>query len=464
MDRGKGIRYETSLDTRTINARNVSSGNVAARKAASRNIGQLECISTSVEDEFYRLLHFRENERLTTLKAKTDFLSGRESCGSLVSPTFFSNTLIRASWNDQPFSEEPIFKRLFENTLTAEYLECNGAIVVCNRRFGELFQRSTNNIIGKEAASLLGIDSASLVFKCNEYGDEKESEQAEFVVKVNANNDNVRWLSCSITRFVWDRLRLEFGSVIDISDKVADARALTAAKAKIQNLSLQLINAQEIERKRVALELHDGISQSLSAIKLNIEQYIAVVSKPKSCEVEVEDNSAWLGSKLVHNIQNTIEEIRRISVDLSPSMLDDLGLVLTIQWFCREFQSAYRHITIKKHIAISEEKIPTALKIVIYRILQESLNNASKHSNAEQVYIEIAAVPKGIRFCVWDNGEGFKEKCNTVPNPKIGGMGLKSMQERAQSTGALFKVRSISGQGVGVHVLWPNLQVEKLRR
>ena len=488
MDRGKGIDTRNSSEllganTRNVNSRKMPAVNLTSTKgvsgnAVSANIDRLDHISKSLQNEFYRLLNCDAKVRASPVDFHADLLGIRESSGSLNASNSYTslsqNVLNGAHGYAKAFSEEalhsaffyeePVFKRLFENNLAAEYLECNGAIVMCNRRFGDLLGTTENKITGKPAIHLLGLDDSTLNYSRPENRSSRDSEQAEFVLKLDTGHGDFRWLNCSITRFAWDTFRMAFGSIIDISEQVHHSQSLKAANEKIRKLSLQLIGAQEVERKRVALELHDGISQSLSAIKLNIEQYIAVMNKPQSAESGVSDETTGMGNRLVRNMQSTIEEIRRIAVDLSPSMLDDLGVVQTIQWFCREFQCVHRRIKINKNVTIDEENVPDPLKIVIYRIVQESLNNASKHSNATQVNVEISVVTKGLRLCVRDNGDGFKEKIRKPANPHKGGMGLRSMQERAQSTGALFKVRSVSGEGVSVHVLWPHLQVERLRR
>ena len=88
-------------------------------------------------------------------------------------------------------------------------------------------------------------------------------------------------------------------------------------------------------------------------------------------------------------IKNTIDEVRRMSRDLRPSMLDDLGILTTITWFCRNFGKVYPEISVKKRIGLKETEVPERFKIVIFRILQEALNNVAKHSLAGQVEIRL---------------------------------------------------------------------------
>jgi signal transduction histidine kinase len=244
------------------------------------------------------------------------------------------------------------------------------------------------------------------------------------------------------------------GSVQEVSHEIKLRNRLNLARSQIKYLSNQLSSAQEDVRKRIALELHDGISQNLSAIKLKIEQYLFAMTKGKT-------NEYSLGQSVVLNIQNTIEEIRRISMDLHPSILDDLGLLQTIDWLCKEFRATHSRMDIRKKFSIREENVPEALKITIFRIIQESLNNVLKHANATETSVEIDNPCNGIRLCVADNGVGFTSGCNSNSAFNTG-LGLKSMQERAKSTGGVFEIDSAVGEGAKVRVFWSRQKVDEL--
>ena len=105
--------------------------------------------------------------------------------------------------------------------------------------------------------------------------------------------------------------------------------------------------------------------------------------------------------------QKTIEEVRRIVKYLRPSILDDLGILATTKWFCREFQNVYPEIRIEMTIDIEESDIPLYLKTTIYRIMQEALNNVAKHSKANVVDLQLQKTDTGIHLTIQDNGQGF---------------------------------------------------------
>ncbi len=191
------------------------------------------------------------------------------------------------------------------------------------------------------------------------------------------------------------------------------------------------MQTQENERKRIAHELHDGIGQFLSAIKYRIEHLILTHSAEG--RVPLGETSSLM--KIIPIIQGAIEEIRRICMDLRPSTLDDLGILATISWFCREFQNTYPGILIKQEIQVEEGQIPLLLKTVIFRIIQESLNNIAKHSQAGKINLNLAQKDHRLHLNIRDNGLGFTLK-NAFPlDGSTRGMGLTSMKERAKFSG-----------------------------
>jgi signal transduction histidine kinase len=153
-------------------------------------------------------------------------------------------------------------------------------------------------------------------------------------------------------------------------------------------------------------------------------------------------------------VQDAVEEVRRISMNLRPSILDDLGILATISWFCREAEETYSGIRIEKRINIDENDIPDSLRIVIYRLLQEALNNMAKHSQANLVHLALERIDENIELTVMDNGAGFDiEEVLSEERPKRG-LGLASMKERAELSGGSFLVESQKGVGTTVKASW----------
>jgi signal transduction histidine kinase len=140
--------------------------------------------------------------------------------------------------------------------------------------------------------------------------------------------------------------------------------------------------------------------------------------------------------------------------DLRPSILDDLGILATIGWFCREFNNVYTGIRIETTIDIEEDEVPRHLKTIIYRILQEALNNVAKHSRANFVHLRLRKNETRMELIIHDNGRGFNLDQAMALKTSRRGFGLASMRERAELSGAAFEINSLIGRGTTVRVVW----------
>jgi signal transduction histidine kinase len=225
-------------------------------------------------------------------------------------------------------------------------------------------------------------------------------------------------------------------------------RALNASTARLRFLSTQLIQAGEKERQRISRELHDEVGQGLTAIKFSVENAQDLIEKGNSS-----DSLASL-NRVVHLIQDTLSEARKISVSLRPASIDQLGIIATISWFCREYQKTYAGIAIEQQINIREESVPNHLKIVIYRVLQESLTNIAKHSNANHITISLAQHNSRINLSVEDNGRGFDVPGMSVDPTIQNGFGLISMRERVELSGGGLEIYSGEGEGTTISATW----------
>ncbi len=231
--------------------------------------------------------------------------------------------------------------------------------------------------------------------------------------------------------------------------KDAEQSLLESEHAK-RMLAAQVMSAQEKERKRIASELHDGIGQTLSAIKFYVENAIRNLN-----ERTIEDSTQMFGN-VIPKLQDAIEEVRRISMDLRPSLLDDIGTLATLTWFCRQFQHVYESMRIELRLDVKESDIAPPLKVAIFRIVQEAMNNCAKYSKANCIHVSLSNTSKEIELAVEDDGQGFDyaEVCTRIKSMG-GGMGLVSMRERAEFSGGMFSIESAAGKGTSMRVVWP---------
>ena len=233
-------------------------------------------------------------------------------------------------------------------------------------------------------------------------------------------------------------------------ERLEAQEALMESQRQLKYLSSQLLASEETERKRIAMELHDGLGQSLTAIKFRVESFLGAIRERGS---QTGAQTEPLES-VVPMIQECVREIHRIQANLRPSTIDDLGILATISWMCREFQSTYSAIRIERQINIEEKDVPDSLKMVIYRIIQEALNNIVRHSHAEGVCLSLRKTPSTIQLCIRDNGCGFDMKAAYSLKRLKGGIGLTSMRERTETSGGSFRIETDCGRGTAILAEW----------
>ncbi|MBI5606447.1 MAG: HAMP domain-containing protein [Deltaproteobacteria bacterium] len=215
---------------------------------------------------------------------------------------------------------------------------------------------------------------------------------------------------------------------------------LRESESQVRFFASQYLKAQEEERRRIAGELHDSIAASLSGLKYRIEKIAEEMKQGVGDPDSLQD--------IAPKIMEINSEVRRIMADLRPAILDDLGIVPAMNWFCREYQKTYSHISLENQIGIAEEEVPESLKTPIFRISQEAMNNIAKYSKASLVNLSLLKEDDKINLTIQDNGQGFDLK--TVRK----GMGLSTMRERAQLSGGSFGLESAVGQGTVVRAVW----------
>ncbi len=229
-------------------------------------------------------------------------------------------------------------------------------------------------------------------------------------------------------------------------------RDITHAKKvekEIRSIPARLIAAQEEERKRIGGELHDSIGQILAALKYQIEALTIMMGKHA-----YSSEMLRVLEQIIPTLQFSIEETRNIYMGLKPTILYELGVVAALQWFCRDFSRLYPGHHVELQVDVKEEDIPQALKIVIFRITQEALNNVAKHSKAEWVDVILTKRKDKIDLTVADDGRGFDLPA-VLSEPFGRSMGLTGMRERTEIMAGTLLIQSQPGKGTQLHASWP---------
>jgi signal transduction histidine kinase len=238
----------------------------------------------------------------------------------------------------------------------------------------------------------------------------------------------------------------------EISRREQAETALRASRNELQALSEQLIGAQEGERKRIAVELHDSVGQSLSAVKYTLERGVLMLRGPRR------GDAAAVFELAVGRIQEAAESIRAISTNLRPRVLDELGAASAVQWFCRDFAQTYPALEIVTEVKVDDGHVPDRLATVVYRALQELLNNVAKHAKARRVLVGLSLEDNVLMLQVRDNGVGLD---SASAESRRHGSGLRNLRERAQMTGGEFSVTRAPGRGTLAQLNWRLDKAEK---
>ncbi len=343
---------------------------------------------------------------------------------------------------------EQKYSTMVEDALIGVYVIKDGIIEFANDKLADIYGYEKNELIGMQSLDLLHPEDRALTKEMRTKRLTGENVPSEYEIRGLKKNGETIWVMRSFSLINYQDGLAISGIVSDVTKRRKAEEALRESGKELRILSNQLLSAEEKERKRIARELHDGIGQALSAIKFSVENSLR--------QLRNEDDHRELKSleAVIPLTQKTIEEVRRIVKDLRPSILDDLGILATINWFCREFQNVYTDIRIKTKIDMQEGDIPSPLKTVIYRILQEALNNVAKHSRANLVQLKLEISGNRINLKIQDNGLGFDLAKTISLKPSQRGFGLASMRERAELSEASFDIVSSASRGTVIRVVW----------
>jgi len=344
---------------------------------------------------------------------------------------------------------EKKYSSLIEASLIGVYISLKGKLELANEQFAEIYGYSRDELIGMNTSQLVHPDDRPLVDKIRTMRLRGEGAPTEYEIRGLKKDGETIWVIKRNTLISYMGKPATLGNVADITERKKMEETLRKSENELRILSTQLLYAEEKERKRIAHELHDGIGQALTAIKFSVENNLRNLSDR---QVDFDDKSLRATVPL---IQKTIEETRKIIMDLRPSTLDDLGIIATISWFCREYESIYTAIHVDKEIAIDENEIPAPLKTVIYRILQEGFNNAAKHSKTDHISLGLKKIRNEIVLSIKDRGVGFEVDKVLCQQTAKRGVGLASMRERALLSGGYFSIESALGNGTTIHASWP---------
>jgi signal transduction histidine kinase len=233
----------------------------------------------------------------------------------------------------------------------------------------------------------------------------------------------------------------------EIARRETAEQALRRSRNELVTLSRQLITAQEMERKRIARELHDSVGQQLSAIKYGLERCAELLQQGR------QQDSQPILQRAVPSLQEAMEEIRSIAMNLRPAVLDDLGAASAVSWFCREFAQSYPSLTLREAVAVVDADVPERLSTAVFRSLQELLNNVAKHAQAHHVVVSLSRTAQQLVLEVTDDGVGLEASASSAS--MRAGRGVRNLTERAEMTGGQMRLMpGTDGVGTQARIEW----------
>lgn len=224
-------------------------------------------------------------------------------------------------------------------------------------------------------------------------------------------------------------------------------REMESRSRRLEALSARVAGAQEQERERLSRELHDGLGQALTAVKLDVAAAARDLSRNQSSAKAHLESARAL-------IDEGMDEVQRIVLDLRPPALDSLGLAAALNACARDIAGA-SGLEVTVEAARFDCRLAAEVETALYRIGQEALTNAVKHAKAQGVEVTLAEEGQQVHMTVADDGVGFDPAETTRGDRSVDGVGLLSMERRAAEVGGTFRIDSTPGEGTRVHVRVP---------
>jgi PAS domain S-box-containing protein len=345
---------------------------------------------------------------------------------------------------------EARYATLSSITQTGIYVVIERKIVFCNERFAAIFGRTVDELVGMPIDDVVNVSN---LLDTTGGGASRGIMCGPTLVRARDRAGREIWLSQSAAPIIYKGRAALLGNVIDNTDLIRVQHSLEESKHRLESLYREYLDVQEKERQRIAYDLHDGIGQTLSGIKLALENVIEDVER------KMDGQPHQQLRKILKNLQVGIDEVRRTAMNLRPATLDHFGIIATIEWFCREFDKEARNIHLDKEIEVEEHQIPEEIKVSIFRIIQEAFNNIVKHARARNISLHLYEMDQNLVLLICDDGVGME-----INRPKgfVGGLGLLSMRERAEFSQGRFQIDSAPERGTRIKVQWPLASAARL--
>lgn len=330
------------------------------------------------------------------------------------------------------------------------------AVITINRQGHiESFNRAATSIFGYPASEVIGRNVSMLMADHDKRHHDAymqhhhDTGETKVIGKVRdmqaARKDGqVFPISLAVSRITHLGQITYIGLIQDITERTRAAEALEEKSRQLRSLSRRVLEAQELERRRVAHELHDELGQSLTAIKINLQ-----------ARERFKDRSPTeLNAENLRIVEDALQHVRRLAVALRPSVLDDLGLIPALRGIAEQ-TAARSGFEVHFQPAIPDQRLPPDVETACFRVVQEALTNITRHANAKRVDIDLFHDGEALVLGIHDDGCGFEVAAVRERASAGDSIGLLGMKERATLLGGQLAIESIPGLGSTVRMRCP---------
>jgi len=333
---------------------------------------------------------------------------------------------------------EERYRELFENSKDALYVhDMSGCYTSVNRAAERLSGYTREELIGRHFSTFLNPEYESHVRAHLRRTSDEQSEttyETEIVTKHGGH----------VPVEISSRLIFADGIPVGVQGCMHDVSERKRVQAAARTYSRRLIEAQEGERRRISRELHDQVGQILTAVKMNLHVLRQKCSAPEILS-SIEDN--------MKVIDEAVDQVRDLSVDLRPLLLDDFGLAIAVRWYLdRQAKSCGVPADFTTHSLGEDDRFSSELETACFRIVQEAVTNAARHAQASHISVVLERVGQDLVLLISDDGAGFDM---TALRTSAATLGLRSMEERVQAVGGSITIESTLDLGTAICARFP---------
>ncbi len=426
----------------------VSSGDLSARVSGLSRVELLESLG-KVTNEMIESVSREMAERKQAEAALQAAQRGLEiRVKERTAELTRANVLLKQEISERRRAEEALqkskeeYKILVDSSLTGIFIHQDQKYVFVTDRFAEMHGYKPEELLGRDPMSLVHPEDREGLKEIASRRLRGEEVAQQYEVRRVRRDGTTIWSEMMATVIDYEGKPAIMGNLINITERKRVEKALRKSESELRFLSSQLLTAQERERKRLSIELHDELGQALMVLKLKVR---AIERALKSDQAGLKKDC----DDTMNYITEVSETVRRLSRDLSPSILQDLGLSAAIWWLVEASTKRF-HVENSVDPAELDTLFSQEGQITVYRIFQECLTNIARHARASHVSIEIAKGDGHVVFQVEDNGEGFDVKQVLGKPPSQKGVGLSAMYERTRMLGGSLDMWSKQGAGTRI--------------